>query len=396
VERRLYLDNAATSFPKPSGVYEAMLRYGQTIGGTAGRGSYREAVEGARLIQQCRQRLCSLINGEDPRHIIFTLNTTDALNLAIKGVVGAADSGRSVHLITSALDHNSILRPFNRLGADDDRITWTCLEVDPGTGLVNESDLRGALRDDTALVALTHASNVTGVVQPIAELGTVCRGARVPFLVDAAQTAGHISIDVGALQVDLLAMPGHKGLLGPLGTGALYIRPGIERQLAPLREGGTGSSSELETQPLTLPDKYEPGSQNALGIVGLSESLAWIQGRGLDHFEHDRLLTTTMLGLLEGCERFGLHLLGPPGADRVGIFSLVHDSLSPHELAALLEQRGILARAGLHCAPRAHGSLGTKEHGGALRLSVGPFITPDDLRVVVATLLEICAAVAPV
>jgi cysteine desulfurase / selenocysteine lyase len=389
--RRIYLDNAATSFPKPPGVYEAMLRYGQQIGGTAGRGTYFEAAEGARLIRQCRRRLCTLINGEDPEHVIFTLNTTDALNLAIKGIAAARQRrGRSAHLITTVMDHNSVLRPFNRLAGEG--CEWTCVDADPATGLVDPDDIRRAIHPHTALVAIVHASNVTGIIQPIAEIGAICREREIPFLVDAAQSLGHIPVDVRAMNIDLLAMPGHKGLLGPLGTGALYIRPGLESRLLPLREGGTGSRSEIETQPDTLPDKYEPGSQNAVGIVGLSEALAWIFQRGGAHFDHERSLIRLMLDQLLPLEDRGLRLLGPRHAPaRVGVFSLIHDSLSAHELAILLEQRGILGRAGLHCAPRAHALLGTRD-GGAFRLSVGPFLTADDIREARDALAEVCRA----
>ncbi|MEX2219292.1 MAG: aminotransferase class V-fold PLP-dependent enzyme [Phycisphaerales bacterium] len=404
---RLYLDNAATSFPKPPGVYEAMLRYGQEVGGTAGRGTYFEAREGARIMNQCRARLCELFNGESPDHVVFTLNTTDALNLAIKGVVSArrrAEPGRPVHLITTELDHNSVLRPFNALAGRGDA-EWTCLPVDETTGVVDPEALRAALRarPDTALVALTHASNVTGAIQPVAALGAICRSAGTPFLVDAAQSLGHIPVDVRATSIDLLAFPGHKGLLGPLGTGGLYLRPGLEALVDPLREGGTGSRSELDTQPDNLPDKYEPGSQNALGIAGLNEALAWHLTHAEETRLHERALTEAMLNLLREIDAWGptsgargLRLLGPTDpAARIGVFSLACDALSPHELAAALEQEyGIIGRAGLHCAPRAHESLGTTAAAGAYRLSIGPFVSLGDLRRVREALGEIARSEA--
>jgi cysteine desulfurase / selenocysteine lyase len=397
---RLYLDNAATSFPKPPGVYEAMLRYGREVGGTAGRGTYFEAREGARVITQCRERIGRLIHGESPDHIVFTLNTTDALNLAIKGAVGSAlrrGGRRPLHLVTTDFDHNSVLRPFNALAARGD-VEWSCVAVHPDTGRVDPADVGAALRPNTLLVAISHASNVTGVIQPVAEIGALCRGRGVTFLVDGAQSLGHIPIDVRAASIDLLAFPGHKGALGPLGTGGLYVRPGLEQNLDSVREGGTGSRSEHDLQPETMPDKYEAGSQNAVGIAGLSEGIQWHLDRP-ENPEH-QLAELFLEGLREldalrsEPGRYGLRVLGPATAEgRVGVFSLVHDSLSAHELAGIMEQEyGILGRAGLHCAPRAHAALGTLPASGAYRLSLGPFVTPENIGYTIRALREIVGA----
>jgi cysteine desulfurase / selenocysteine lyase len=402
---RLYFDNAATSFPKPAQVHEAMLRYATQVGGSAGRGSYAEAREGGRIIRECRRRICTLINGEDPDHVIFALNTTDALNLAINGLVAQRlldRPGQPIHLITTEMDHNSVLRPFTALA--EAGVEWTCIPCDPETGLIAPDSIRQAIRSDTSLVAILHASNITGTIQPIAEIGALCRAAGIPLLVDAAQSLGHIPVDVREMSIDLLAFPGHKGILGPLGTGGLYIRPGMERLIRPTRTGGTGSRSELDTQPTDLPDRYEPGSQNAIGIAGLSEGVAYILDRMHELWNHERDLRRAMI---EGLHEIGaagpdaggrgLRLLGPQDPDhRVGVFSFTHDSLSPAELANLLEQEyGILARAGLQCAPRAHAAMGTRSRGGALRLSVGPFLTTDDVRYACRALGELCAAAQP-
>jgi cysteine desulfurase / selenocysteine lyase len=406
--QRLYLDNAATSFPKPPGVYQAMVRYGTEVGGTAGRGTYFEAREGGRLIRQCRDRINTLINGEDPDHVIFTLNTTDALNLAIKGVVRQRilEGASSVHLIATVLDHNSVLRPFNALAEETERVRWTCIEADDG--LIDPAKVAAAITADTVLVAINHVSNVTGAIQPVEAIASACRGVGagrgVLLLVDAAQSVGHMGhVDVRALDADLVALPGHKGLLGPLGTGALYIRPGVEKRLRTQREGGTGSRSENDRQPDALPDKYEAGSQNAVGIVGLSEGVKYLLDRGGDSIEaHERELRAAMLeGLDElgaiGAQagKSGLRVLGPQGVEgRIGVFSMVHESLSPQELAAVMEQEhGVLGRAGLSCAPRLHGSMRTSGSGGAYRLSVGPFSTVDEVRRACRALDEVCRAV---
>jgi cysteine desulfurase/selenocysteine lyase len=390
---RLYFDNAATSFPKPPGVFEAMARYATALGATNGRGTYAEAVECGRLIRQCRERLCRLFNGQSSDHVVFTLNTTDALNLAIKGIIGARLAARprdEVHVVTTAMDHNSVLRPLNALGVRG--VRWTCVPADSDTGLVDPDDLRRALDDRTALVVVNHASNVTGTLQPIGAIGRMCAERGVPFLVDAAQSLGHVPVDVQESCIDLLAFPGHKGLLGPLGTGGLYIRPGVERMLATVREGGTGSESDRDTQPETLPDRYEAGSLNAVGIIGLGEALGYLLEHGpAMAAEHERRL---MAAFFDAMDERRLHkrlrLLGfPTPQGRVGVFSFVHPTIPSSRIAEDLERKhGVLVRAGLHCAPRAHASLGTA--GGAVRLSLGPFISAEDIRHAVAALDDVC------
>jgi cysteine desulfurase/selenocysteine lyase len=382
--RRLYLDNAATSFPKPRTVHEAMARYATDLGASAGRGAYAEAVETGQLINQCRQRLNTLFNGQDPNHFVFTLNCSDALNLAIKGLLHS-----SGHAICTHIDHNSILRP---LGALEDRneCEVTRVAIDPATGLVDPDDLRKAIRPDTRLIAITHASNVSGTIQFIREIGRIAREHGIPFLVDAAQSAGHIPLDVQADHIDLLAAPGHKALLGPLGTGLLYIRPGLEQVLRPLREGGTGSVSENDRQPDFMPDKFEPGSHNAIGLLGLSAGVQWIAQQGIEKLAaHDLDLVRTFLEGVSGVD--GLTYYGPQGVrNRLGVFSVRIDGLEPYELAAILESNyGILTRPGLHCAPLAHNALGTTQYGGTTRFSFGPFLSKQDIKFATDALAEI-------
>jgi cysteine desulfurase family protein len=394
-ERRLYFDNAATSFPKPAEVAQSMLRYMNDVGASPGRGGYAEAVGAGRIVTRCRELINRLINGESPSHVIFTLNASDAINLALKGIARHHQRrGEGVHIVTTHMDHNATLRPLRELERDGVRVTR--VEVDPDTGRAEPGDVFGAIQAETRLVAITHASNVTGMIQPVAEMAAECRNRRIPFLLDAAQTLGHMPIDVRAMGIDLLAFPGHKGLLGPLGTGGLYIRPGLEKTIDTLREGGTGSASESDQQPQHMPDKYEPGSPNAPGIAGLVAAVQWILDRGVaDLWAHERRLVTALLkGLLAIPS---VRVLGPPNTEhRTGVVSFTIDALEPNDIAAILEEHyGILARAGLQCAPLAHQAMGTTEGGGTVRLSVGPFLTEDDVRYVVASVTEIARDARP-
>lgn len=389
---RLYMDNAATSFPKPGSVHEAVGHYATQLGASPGRGAYRESIESGKLIAQCRQRLNALIHGEDPDHVVFGLNCTDALNTAIKGVIRDGD-----HLITTELDHNSILRPYHKLVAAG-RVSQTRLPVDPTTGLVDPEAIAEAITPKTRLIALLHASNVTGTMQDLQAIGRIAREHGVLLLVDAAQSLGHYPIDVQRMHIDLLAAPGHKGLLGPLGTGVLYLRPGLEAEMTTLREGGTGSVSENDYQPDFMPDKFESGSHNTLGLVGLNAAVGWILDQGVEKlWAHQQGLIKTMLeSLTEWGEMPGFHLYGPPtvGA-RCGVFSVRIDGLEPAALSNILESEyGILTRSGLHCAPGAHRTIGSTPYGGTTRLSFGPFHSPQDVKYAADALGNICHEVA--
>ena len=393
--RRLYMDNAATSLPKPREVMEAMVRYMTELGASAGRGAYREAVETGALIFECRRRLNRLFNGERAEHFVFTLNCTDALNLAVRGLIDA-DAAGGAHAVCTHIDHNSILRPLNEMqGRGWVDVTQVC--VDPASGLVDPDDIRRAIRPETKVVALTHVSNVTGTVQPVREIGRICREAGVPFVVDAAQSAGHVPVDVRADGIDLLAAPGHKSLLGPTGTGFLYLRPGMEKLVRTVREGGTGSVSEQAVQPDFLPDRYEPGSHNAMGIIGLSAGVKWVADKTVERLAaHDLDLVRTFIEGVSDVE--GLTYYGPRGVkDRIGVFSVRLDGYDPQELSAVLETSyGILTRSGIHCAPLCHQALGTADCGGATRFSFGPFLSKQDVKFATDALAEIAASRATV
>lgn len=394
---RIYMDNAATSFPKPPAVLEAMTHFAMQLGASPGRGAYAEAREAGSLLAQCRERICKLINGEHPSHVVFTLNTSDALNLGIRGVLRPGD-----HAITTWLDHNSVLRPLNTL-VDQLGITQTRVPCDPNTGLVAPDDIRRAITPRTRLIAIVHGSNVSGTLQPVREIGRIAREANIPLLVDAAQSLGHVPVDVQADCIDLLAFPGHKGLLGPLGTGALYIRPGIEKRMRTVREGGTGSNSELDIQPEMMPDRFEPGSHNAIGLIGLSEGVQWILQRGIDKlWQHERSLCKAMLDCLTDAGAVpGLRFAGPRTTEqRLGVFSIRISPAGsdtdgpfakPVDLSHLLEERyGLLTRSGIACAPLAHKTFGTHDIGGMTRFSFGPFLTLDNVRYACDALTQIC------
>lgn len=385
IENRIYLDNAATSWPKPPAVYEAVDHYLREVGAPSGRSGYRDALDANRIVEQARERVAGLIGAADPRRIIFGFSGTDVLNLAILGLVRPGD-----HVVTTVCEHNSVLRPLRALRETAD-VDVTYVACD-GQGVVSPDDIRATLRPDTRLVAILHSSNVTGAVQPIADIGRVVRETRAIFLVDAAQSLGHVPVDVAKLDVDLLAAPGHKGLLGPLGTGVLFIREGIERELRPLRYGGTGTRSDEDRQPDELPEKYEPGNHNLLGLAGLAAAADFLREEtiGNIHLQHTRLAARLLEGL---CDISGVTVHGPHRAgDRTSVVSLTVDGYDPQELAAVLEaSHGIQCRAGLHCAPRMHAALGTTDRGGTLRLSPGYATTPEEIDTVVAAIGEIAA-----
>ncbi len=393
------MDNAATSFPKPQAVHDAMMHYATNLGASPGRGAYHESREAGRLMNQCRQRIARLINAEKTEHVVFTLNTSDALNLAIRGILNPLQNhSKPQHVITSWMDHNSVLRPLNAL-APHMKLDVTRLEADPSTGLIDPADVKKALRPETSLIAIVHGSNVTGTLQPVRQIGAIARTAGVPFLVDAAQSLGHIPLDVQADFIDLLAFPGHKGLLGPLGTGALYIRPGIEKQMATVREGGTGSVSEQDIQPDFMPDRFEPGSHNAIGIIGLSEGVQWILNQGVPKlWEHQKSLMRIMLdGLNDPARMPGLTLYGPSTLEnRCAVFSIRIEGFDhPQSLSDVLEKdHNILTRSGIHCAPLAHRTFGTHTMGGMTRFSFGPFTQAADVHHAVNALSAICHATA--
>ena len=383
---RLYLDNAATSYPKPPAVWEAVEHYQRHLGTAVGRGGYETSQQVGHRVLRARQRLAELFRAESPERITFGFNGTDVLNQALHGLLQPGD-----RVVTTQLEHNSVIRPLhdlrNRLG-----IEVTSVPATP-QGTLDIDRFRTALACRPRLVALLHASNVSGAILPLADLAHLARQAGALVLVDAAQTAGHVPIDLGTLPIDLLACSGHKGLLGPLGTGVLYLRPGIEEQLRACRQGGTGTASEFEEQPSTLPEKFEAGNHNAPGLCGLDAGVSWVLEQSPHRLhQQERELTAQLIAGLQSLP--GVTLYGPPGdEDRVGLLSLTLAGWDPQELAATLDQSfGIEVRAGLHCAPGVHRALGTLTGGGAVRISVGPFTTSDEIEAVISALSQIAGS----
>lgn len=365
----IYLDNAATSHPKPEAVYRAADRYLRESG-NPGRGGHALARRAEAEVEAVRLRAARFFGAPDPERVVFTFNATDALNIALKGFLGPGD-----HVVTTVLEHNSVRRPLVSLAAARG-VDHTKVSCD-GEGRVDPEAVGKAITPRTALVALTWASNVTGALQPVAAVAEVCRRRGVRLLVDAAQTAGHIPIDVAATGINLLACSGHKGLLGPPGTGLLIVGPDVD--LAPLREGGTGVRSDLEAQPDFYPQHLEGGTPNVPGIAGLGAGLAFLADVGLDKVAARE--GALIAALYEGLTAVpGVTVYGPRGpGGRAGVISFNVAGWDPVEVAAVLDQSfGIACRAGLHCAPWAHEALGTLP-GGTVRFGVGYFNTLDEM-----------------
>lgn len=374
----IYLDNAATSFPKPESVYSAVLKTMQEDCGNPGRGDHRLAITAGRIIDECRLLCSQLFRAPSPDNIIFTNNTTTALNIAIKGILKPGD-----HVISSNMEHNSASRPLQYI----EGITISKLPIDMNEGL-SVQGIDKALRPDTKLVVCSHISNVTGTVNDIAAIGSYCRNNGLIFLVDAAQSAGVHSIDVK--HVDLLAFPGHKGLLGPQGTGGLYVGPGLN--LKTILEGGTGSQSESLMQPEDGPSKFESGTPNTPGLAGLSAGIRYIFEQGIDNIRgKETALTNRLLEGIRGIK--GVRLIGPGiRYTRGSIVSIVFDKISPAEAALMMDSSfEIAVRSGLHCAADAQAALGTLTRGGTLRISPSSFNTNEDIDKCLEA-IEVCAA----
>jgi cysteine desulfurase family protein len=370
----IYLDNAATSFPKPRCTIQAMTDALERCGANPGRAGHRLSLAAGRIVEECREQIAQMMGEKDASRIAFAMNTTDALNMAIHGALRTGD-----HVISTLIEHNSVLRPLSELSRSG-IITLTLIPPDRN-GRIQAQDVERAVTPRTRLVVMTHMSNVLGVTQDVAAVGGVCRRRKLLFLVDAAQTAGHIPLCPRTWGCTMLALPGHKGLLGPHGTGALWVKEGVT--LAPLRQGGTGSASESMFQPRMMPDSLESGTLNLPGIAGFSSGIRF----ALAHEQEARETIAALCGMMRDAllEIPAVRVYTTEGASLV-TFNI--EGMASQVTASLLDEEGIAVRGGLHCAPGVHRCLGTLE-GGAVRVSPGLMNTAADARALIDAVAKI-------
>jgi cysteine desulfurase/selenocysteine lyase len=374
----IYLDNAATSYPKPESVYQAVMHAMREIGASPGRGGHRRSLEAGRIMFQAREVAAALFSAPDSSRIIFTHSATESLNMALRGTLVPGE-----HVITSSMEHNSLARPLHLL--EKQGVELTIVQAGPD-GVIDPGDVRRALTPRTRMIAIGHVSNVSGTIQPIDQISAIAREAGTLFLLDAAQSAGSVPIDVVSSGIDLLAVPGHKGLYGPQGTGLLYVASSVA--LTPLLAGGTGTNSTSEDQPDELPDGYEAGTHNLPGIAGLKAGMEFVMEQGVATIgEHERALVSYAIEKLQGLPQVTLHCPTNP-ALRGAVLSFTIAGKDPAAIAFELDQRfDIAVRAGLHCAPRAHRTLGTFP-GGTVRMSPGWFTIREDIDLFVAAVVQ--------
>ena len=368
----IYLDNASTSFPKAPTVATAMSDYITNRGININRGSYALAYDVEDIIYTTRQRLNTLFNGHDPSHVIFTQNVTMSLNMVIKGLLKSGD-----HVLVSSMEHNAVMRPLTQLL--DKGITFDTIPCD-STGFIQMDSIEPLIRPNTVALIINHASNVCGTIQPLESIGPICKAHNLQFIVDAAQTAGVIPIDVKACHIDALCFTGHKGLLGPQGIGGIILTKEMAQTLTPLIAGGTGSFSHLETLPTHMPDAFESGTLNLPGIIGLNEGLAYIESQGMENIHNHELVLTQ--SFLEGLQSIDVvNIVGKQNIqDRTAVVSITIDGMDPANIAYELESTyHIMTRVGLHCAPRAHQTLRTYPEG-TVRFSFGYANTHKDVE----------------
>lgn len=379
----LYLDNAATSFPKPEAVIAAMSNYQRNIGGSPGRSGHGISIDAGRVVFETRETVARLFNIEDSLRIAFTKNSTEALNIALCGLLKDGD-----HVITTSMEHNSVMRPLRFLQSCGVALSVISCSAQ---GDLDPNDIKNALRKNTKIVVLTHASNVTGTIMPVEEIGQIVKyRGDVLLCVDAAQTAGVLPIDVGEMNIDLLAFTGHKSLYGPQGTGGLYIRKGLDENILPLMRGGTGSRSEFEAQPDFMPDKYESGTPNAVGLAGLGAGVNFVREQTITAIRaKEEQLTSHFLEQLKD-EKKKVTIYGPrDAAMQTAVVSFNLKNITPSDAALYFEEKwGIMCRPGLHCAPAAHKTIGTFSQG-TVRFSFGFFQSEKDVDTAAAAVRDL-------
>ena len=382
----IYLDNAATSWPKPESVYRELDEFARKFAGNPGRSGHRFAVESEDRVQGCRDGIARLLNAESPDRVILTLNATDGLNIALKGFLRPGD-----HAITSSIEHNSINRPLTSMAAAG-KIEFDKAAPDPD-GTVPAAAVEKLVRKNTRIIALTHASNVLGTVAPLEDYVKLARARGIALLLDASQSIGVVPLDVRGLGVDMVAFPGHKNLFGPMGTGALYVREGID--LNAFREGGTGSKAEQEIHPEEMPFRLEGGTPNAHGYAGLRAGVEFVLKEGLEKIRrHEQDLAVRFARAVADHPRVVVYCAETPGI-RLGPVSINVRGVDPAEVGTLMDREfGIACRPGIHCAPGTHRWLGTLPHG-TVRFSFGYFNTGEDVDAAVRAVHEVAGRAAP-
>lgn len=380
----IYLDNAATSFPKPPAVARAMVRYLTEVGANLNRGVYASAQDAGMTALLLRENLCRLFHHNDPTYCVLTSGNTMGLNMILRGWLKPGD-----HCLVSAMEHNAVMRPLADLAAAG--VSFDRIPCD-GTGRLDADAIPALVRPNTRLLLMAHGSNVSGTVQDASAVGAVCRETGIPFALDTAQTAGHWDVDFTGWGLSALSVPGHKGLMGPGGIGALLLSPEFARKLTPIVTGGTGSASDLEVQPNYMPDRFESGTPNLPGIYGLKAAVDFVLETGVPALQnHERTLTERFLERLREVPHIRLAGSWEPEG-RVGVVSLDFPGQDNGEISLLLEERyGVLTRCGLHCAPAAHRTLGTFPRG-TVRFSPGWFTTPEEIDDAAAAVAELVCA----
>lgn len=379
----LYLDNAATSWPKPPGVAKSMVSFLDNSSANPGRSGHRMSIEAARIVYAAREAIASLFGASDPTRVIFCLNVTDGINLALHGLLKEGE-----HVVTSSVEHNAVMRPLNAMQKEN-RISYTRVSC-AQDGSLDPTGIEAAIQANTKMIVLNHASNVCGTILPIEEVGRIARKHDLIFLVDTAQSAGSIPIDMEANSIDLLCFTGHKSLYGPMGTGGLVIGSRVNSDsIATIRQGGTGSRSEKEIQPDFCPDKFESGTPNAVGLAGLLAALDWLKAIGVETLmTHKKELTAA---LIEGLMNIpGVRVYGPLNASKqTSTIGFNIEGMEPSTVGLRLDEEfNILCRVGLHCAPAAHKTVGTFP-GGCVRFGLGAFNTIEDVNEAVQAVSEL-------
>ncbi len=374
----IYFDNAATTWPKPDAMIKAMADFNSNIGANPGRSGHRLSIDASRIIFSAREIIASLIGADDSHCVIFTRNATEGLNTIVQGLLKPGD-----HVITSSMEHNSVMRPMRAIEAEGVELSVVPCS---GTGAVSPDDITAAIRGNTRMIIITHASNTVGTIMPISDIAKISQNRGIVFCVDAAQTAGSLPINVLRDNIDILVFTGHKSLYGPQGTGGFYIRKGLEKEVRPLERGGTGSRSEFEEHPDFMPDRFESGTPNAIGIAGLGAGAGYVANIGVDVIRKKEIILTEMF--LDGVRSIdGIRVYGESDPTRrTSMVSFTVEGMSPSDVTLSLDERfNIMTRPGLHCAPSAHRTIGTFPQG-TVRCSFGMFTTKEEIETAVKAL----------